>query len=718
MATPTPNWQSFAIQIPGQDLLESVREVLETLVVYLEVLKTMLETVKSFLIDFGNPIKAIVEALIALILTLFESLRRTGIYALYDLPDMRRDPRLENCRGGYQAFVNRFKGSLLDSRDPNRPQPIAGATKSGFVLLVVDAEGIVGLIRMITLLMKFFGKEFLSPQYPAPANFKVLPVGTTGDPIIALAKLFQEKPTSVVVEWALPPASRPGDPGFSDLVQAFSIDFIPPKFLIEKSAVNPYVELSSDLLGDPDAVGQVTILVDTNFEDRGQPGKRIKRKVRLQDQNNDPFIKFQKYIDIDTTSLTSILGQLGTFRYIDKDVEVGKTYYYRVRAYSGDLTINGTSVAFSAPEINVVDQVPFVQWPGEVVMGKSTPVAQVRLPVIPDFDVIENLKRVFQVAYSFNFHLPMEKGATFDSLGLPVEPTLASQVGAGSLTQYAGPLVAFKWVPIVGKAASATSVGAAQRYIPDPATGQLPEQPWQMYSVRSNSTRMATIIAGAMLESNSAEAFRALMLGPLPKGQPTLTPKPPSDSLSSMVFALTAIGDDGNVSLDTAVLTGTAFVDPYVRLNILAVINYVKGFTLVGTPPDWIQISLLRDIIPWSAQLLYELLAKIQALLDAYKGIIDEIKAFIDLIIRKIDTLERFIQYLISILDFILSLSLGVYILSAPEIEGDVNTWMELVDNAGGSPPPSGPDGYTAGVALAYMAPNIDAFVEAFKIIF
>ena len=107
-----------------------------------------------------------------------------------------------------------------------------------------------------------------------------------------------------------------------------------------------------------------------------------------------------------------------------------------------------------------------------------------------------------------------------------------------------------------------------------------------------------------------------------------------------------------------------------------------------------------------------------QALLDAYKGVIDEIKAFIDLIIRKIETLERLLQYLIALLDFIESLSVGFFILSVPETEGDSAEWARLIDNAGGNPPPSGPGGYSAGVGLAYVAIDIGPFAEAFKLIF
>ena len=724
MAT-TANWESLSIQIPGQDLLEDARNVLETLMVFLEVLKAILETVKVFLVDFGNPIKALVEALIQLILALFESLRRTGIYGWFDVPDPLKDPNFNRFVGGFEAFTTRFKAGLNDSRDPNRPQPIAGFTQSGFTLIVADAESALGLLKLIQVLLRFFGKEFLTPQYPAPANFKVLPLGRDGDPILSIVKLFQDQPTSVVVEWSLPPTSSPGDPGFSDLIQAFSTNFIPPRFLIEKSEVNPAVnQVTADQLGDADAAGQVVMEITTEFEARGTPNNYIRRTVKLNDEYGDPFYKFQKYIVIDTSNNTTtfLLGQLGTFRYIDDEVELNKTYYYRVRAYSGELSVSGTSVSFEAPKFNVIDKTYYVEWPGsssdKPVMGKASPVSPIRIPTYPEnFDVIETLNRLFQTAFSLNFHLPLpidpDTGALFS-------PLPDQQIGEGSLTSLAGPLTSFQAVPLVGDAVSSVTDVTAQ-FQPSPVTGRLPEMPWNDSGVVRNSSRLANIVASAMLDANSAVAFKSLMEGAYPKGNPSVTGLD-ATNLKELVFEITEVQDpqlsgQGAVQ-DAGVLYGRVFTDAAVRNNVLAAVNFCKAFTLGGAPPDWIQVSFLRDIVPWSGQMLYDLLAKMQALLDAYAGVIDELKAFIDLIIRKIDTLERFLEYLISILDFIETLSLGFYILSVPQTSGDVNEWASIIDSAGGTKPPSGPGGYTGGVAFAYVAADVSAFATAFGLIF
>jgi hypothetical protein len=272
----------------------------------------------------------------------------------------------------------------------------------------------------------------------------------------------------------------------------------------------------------------------------------------------------------------------------------------------------------------------------------------------------------------------------------------------------------------VGDAVSSVTDVTAQ-FQPSPVTGRLPEMPWNNSGVVRNSSRLANIVASAMLDANSAVAFKSLMEGAFPKGNPSVTGLD-ATNLKELVFEITVVQDrqlagQGAVQ-EAGVLYGRVFTDATVRNNVLAAVNFCKAFTLGGAPPDWIQVSFLRDIVPWSGQMLYDLLAKMQALLDAYAGVIDELKAFIDLIIRKIDTLERFLEYLISILDFIESLSLGFYILSVPQTSGDVNEWASIIDSAGGSKPPSGPGGYTGGVAFAYVAADVSAFATAFGLIF
>ncbi len=721
------NWHSFSFTIPGKDALAKVRNILETLMIYLEVIKAILQTIQKFLIDFGNPIKALVEALLRLLNQLFELLKRTGIYGYFDVPNPLADPNFFKNLNGYAPFTTRFKASVLDVRDPNRPQPVAGATKSGFILFVVDATDALILMRKITQLLRFFGKDFLAPQYAAPPNFKALPVGAKGDPILSVVRVFAEQPSAIVLEWSMPTNPQQPDPGFTDIVTTLGTEFIPPSFLIERSSkpINSEVEYTD--INVPSSVGPVVYSPLTEFEVRGKPGRRTTRKFKLTDQYGDPFVKFESYKAISGLDVTNILGQLGKFRFIDTNVEFDHTYYYRVRAFSGDLNLNATTgqLHFDIDTTKDVNSGTYlVRWPSVnpaslVVMGRPSQVARVRLSRFPpNFNVVDDLRRLFETAFSLNFHLPADPHIQFNGQGDPVNPDNANQIGVGSLNRQASALSALVNVPLIGLASSSVT---NEKFTPNDATGQLPMMPWQSPQVVRQSARLANTVASALLEAGSGaiDQFRVIMQSsPLPKGVPAAIALNSANTIEKLVTTFTAVDENGQVTLAGAQLYGDVYGDAAFRKNILHAVQYILALTLGGTPPDWIKISILRDIIPWSGQMLYDLLAKMQALLDAFRGVLDEIKDFIDLLIRKIDALERFIQFLISILNFIESLQVGAFVLSLPTTTGGPQDWFTAIDNAGGTPPNPAPNGYQAGIALAYVAIDVDPLVAALKAIF
>jgi len=742
-----PAWEAFAIQIPGQDLLEPVRNVLETLLVFLEVLKTILETVKAFLLALLNPIEALVKALISLIETLLEALNQTGLYAYFDVPDPTKDPNFFKFVGGYQAFTGRFKGGLLDTRDPNRPQPISGATSSGFVLLVADAVGPVGLLKLIKILLQFFSRDFIQPRFAAPANVKILPIGSKNEPITNLAKALSIQATGVSLSWTLGGGMQPPDPGFSDLAGIVANEFIPPQWLIERSSIPIYNDIDVGASG----VGRVTAMVQTQHETRGQPGQFYTQKIHLTDDHGEPVIKFDTYQtltlgddsgNILTTILNGIIGELGFIQWYDtENIQPDQVYYYRVRAYSGTLDLQGTDLNWATtPLQNPKTGKYYLPWPGtDVVTGSPSGIFRIRVPkVIPNFDVIQNLTNLFLAAFSLNFQAPVIQpgqkdgtGATippdtFDSSGLPSGSTPVWSIGKGSLTRYAGALAGFLAAPETS-AAEVINLNAAIEALSASATG-VPnndgvqvQQPWQNPSVKFQAGRLAGIVGSAFLEQGYAAAsgFQQVMQGPFPRGHlvPTARAIVASSNLSQLVANITAVDSDGNYTLDTFQGYIAAYTDASCRRNILYAVQYVTNFLHGGVPPDWIKFSILRDIVPWAGQILYELIAKIQAILDAFKSIFAEIIEFIEGIERKITVLEQFIEFLISILNFIISLSVGFYLLSV-QSTGDIFDWFQQIDNAGGTPPPSGPGGYSAGIALAYVAIDPGAFATAFGLIF
>lgn len=728
-------WKALQIKIPGKDLLEQVRGTLEVLLTFLEVIKALLETISVFLIDFGNPVRPIVEALLKLVLQLFESLKQTGLYGWFDIPNPTQDPNFDRWRGGHQAFVNRFKASLFDSKDPFRPQPIPSLNKSGFVLIVADAQTVFALLRLVKILVRFFGKELLSAKYTAPANVKAFPAGrkpgamggTDYDPILQVASVFGAELKGIAVEWSLATNQYPPDPGFQDLLGTVSSELIPQRWLIEKTS-------------NPSGPETVTLSAQTNFETNR--GKAIKRNIRVRDENGDYFRKFEKYIVIDpsTNGVTFFLGQLGTFRYIDKEVEKGKTYHYRVRAFSGPLKVNSDkTLSLASPVFDSYKNEWIQRWPSSdpqdpVVMGRPSPIITGRIPNIPaNFDVIKVLEYTFRMGFALGFHLDLSPTATFDEEGRNTGSTAVTEIGKGSLAGLGSPLsqvIPAITLGLVTRSTTAlpSAVGGVAfsgqgitEVTPDPTSGEYPDVTHNYLSVKAHSARLAHAV-GASLLDNSAMLIplRDLFTSSLPYSIPNKGYLSGCSSLMDIVYAFNRIPEDFPKSYvrDVYLTYAAAFSDANTRLLLLSAVQFIKGFTIGGTPPDWISISLLRDIIPWSGQFIYDLLNRIEALADAFKSATSEIKAFIDALVRKIDVLERFIKYLLELLNYLDSFSAGFYYLKVPSTDKGIPGWLEALDSAGGTRPPSGPGGYSAGIALAYSGTNIAAFETAFGLIF
>jgi hypothetical protein len=708
------DWKTLEIKIPGKDILEGVRSTLEVLVVFLEVTKALLNTISLLLIDFGNPIRAIVTALLAVIQQLFESLKRTGLYGYFDIPDPTKDPNFDLYKGGYQAFTERFKASLFDPKDPYRPQPLAGSMQSGFVLIVADAESVYGLLGLMKILLRFFGKEITAAKYVAPANARIFPAGTkpgaTGgtniDPILQVSSVFGVDLKGFAIEWTLATQQYPPDPGFQDLVASVSSELIPQKWLIERTSQSG---------------GPTPMMADaeTNFEDK--TGATISRKVVVRDDQGDVFRQFEKYIVIDPTSATSIFSllQLGKFRYIDSEVEKDKTYYYRIRAFSGPLVVDSDgAISFPAPEVDAANGELIQRWPTSdlndpVVMGRPSAILNCRIPTIPpDFDVITALDYTFRMAFALGFHQPLSADSQFDDEGRPINRTPAIQVGCGSLTNIGGALSR------VLPASFGGNISA------NPTTGDYPDVTQNYLSVKIQSAQLAQTVGSSLLENSAMIiSLRDLFQGAIPRSIPQEGKFVGSSStIEEMVTAYNDLPYDfpGDQFCYPIVYTTTeaAYTDVNTRLNVLDAVNFIKSFTLGGTSPDWISVSMMRDIIPWSGQFIYDLLNRIDALADAFKSAVDEIKSFVDMLERKISTIERFLKYLIEILNYLDSFSAGFYFLSVPNTSEGIPGWIKAIDGAGGTKPPSGPGGYSAGVGLAYAGTDVSSFATAFSLIF
>lgn len=786
MAASSP-WVSFELTVPGKDFLEDCREILETLLIFLDIAKTVLNTVKTFLVGIGNPIQALAIAIIALVNSLIESLRQTGLYAWYNLPDLQADPSCKRLAGGYPGFIEKWKGSLQDAQDINRPRPVAGFNTGGFLLFVVDTEGVPKFIQACIALYKLLtGGSLPLPAYPPPANVKALPVGSNGDPLLKVSTwLDKDVRKEIAIEWTLGTNTQPPDSAFAGAVADFRNEFVPPNWLIERTTVYPV----DDVVDKFDKPGQLVTMIEAGDRDP-RTNAPIKSKVPVFDSFGMPVVLMQDaWVANSQTdgALFQVWGVLGRYRYIDKNLDLDKTYYYRVRAFSGDLDYDSTkrvinfkpdSIKKDANKSAVALEYPAKS--GVVIMGQSSPIVSARIPTpTGDFDVIEHFRATFLSAFSLGFALPLEleQVKIFDPVKkefIPQTDSEGNPILKPAFNDDGDPIPPYKNLDI-GKGSVSRLAGSVSSVIPTPIVKppeQVPakwglEAPWTLLDFRSQAGRLTSRYTSLAIEAGSGfvDGFRQLMEAPPPFWPPqdtTLLNAPSKlagvNTLGGLLFALTQAtkvqgtvpligtqtdfailggvsgisangssisGPSVNISFewttdtDTVVTFGKAYSDANVRKSVLAAVKYVQTLGYQGVPPDWQRIALLDDLLPWSSRLIYEILDKIQGLVDGFNGLIDEIKQFIDMIIRKIEVLEKFIQFLIDILNLIESLSVGFYFMAAYDLNGGVSDWFSAVDNAGGKKPPSSAaNGYTGGICLAFVAPDVTGIQTAFKTIF
>jgi hypothetical protein len=796
------SWIGFTIPLPGAGLLQDVVDLLETLLVFLEICKAILEAVKIFLVDFGNAVILLLEALIALIQALFKALQQTGLYAYFDIPDPFKDPNFKTLHGGFNAFKTRWKGSLLDLRDANRPQPVAGLLTGGFFLFVVDSDGVEAIIQLIKSLMAFFKNpsQFLPRAYPPPVHVKAVPLSPTGDPILNVANLFASQSTSIAIEWQLPGNTRTPSNQFGGVISQVVQSYRVPNWLIEffvagpGSSAVPYGPPNTPIQISPDAggyfaasamtapltTGRLVQVTQTGFTDPRNLGNTFSGLAPVVDDNGDPVLKASYYAVV--SGFAAFLeAELGTVRFVFNGVQLDTDFYVRVRGYFGTLSMTPYTVSGSSNKFVLLNwQGPlkpdphgsptrFLPWPSatstQMSMGKPSKMIHAKLSSIPDFDILGDIKALYLAAFSLNFHVSLPAGIPevnaqgiplldargnpvyypqFDSAGnpLPANPQtnpVPAVIGQGSASSNAGPVAGLRF-PVTGS----PLVTSYADWVSNPDTGKLPQQPWQNPQVIYQATKLSIKIGAMFMEQGGPliQSFKTIMRGPMPAGavsiawpggtptyleqlvkfmtltSPLPTTPPPGQNVQ-VTEALANATEiyNSTVDLGTAMAYAQAFSDSASRRNVLAGINFLNAINRQGIPPNWISVSLL-DLIPWAGQLLYDLIAKIQALVDAFKGVIQEIVNFINMLERKINTLEQFIEYLISILNTLLTLEVGFYVLPVPSISGDVTSWMSTIDQAGGDVPQSGPTGYTAGICLAYLGPDVEGIAAAFALLF
>jgi hypothetical protein len=174
------DWKHLSGEIGlNPDFIAKIRppidSIFQTINVTLDLLQDILSFVKNFLIDFTQPIKIIIDTIIAQLKALLLDLRQMGVYYTsdMDLLDTIKKSGLEKFSRGYSGFQTRMINKLSNTADPTRPNfSNATSTLSLFVVSTIDLGGFVGAINTIMNLIELFtGKIQPSPD-PDPVNIK------------------------------------------------------------------------------------------------------------------------------------------------------------------------------------------------------------------------------------------------------------------------------------------------------------------------------------------------------------------------------------------------------------------------------------------------------------------------------------------------------------------------------------------------------------------
>lgn len=203
------------------DTKRELDPVFETINLTFELVNTFLDFISSLLIDFTNPLKAILDEIISLLENFVSDLRNAGFYFTWDKFAFTSEV-VEKSLGGYQAYEQRVIKKLLNTSDRTRPDFSSDSKVFALNFFAgADATSIKNIINALSKLIKLFttGQPDEAPQ--APINLS----SAFYNDIVGEIKLPSTyKPDGIKVKWKLPPPSskRP----------SFPVSFITPDYFL------------------------------------------------------------------------------------------------------------------------------------------------------------------------------------------------------------------------------------------------------------------------------------------------------------------------------------------------------------------------------------------------------------------------------------------------------------------------------------------------------
>ena len=173
-----PSWIPITLKNldPTDEIKKAAEPVFNTLDNVIAVLKTVsavLDIIKTFITDYANILKQLIQTLLDQILAFLKDLAGAGVYVLntFPLPGYTQ-PFFSYFEGGYPGFVNKVTSSFDDSNDSRRPQFSSTAKVGGYIIAADSADNIQNFIKSVKALRDLIQQTVLDDALVAPLNFQ------------------------------------------------------------------------------------------------------------------------------------------------------------------------------------------------------------------------------------------------------------------------------------------------------------------------------------------------------------------------------------------------------------------------------------------------------------------------------------------------------------------------------------------------------------------
>lgn len=711
-------WENAQLNLePLKELNPPIKVVLTALQVAEAVLEGVLDILKSVMLAFDNPLNAVVSLLLAAIRLIINQIRATGFAVLFVLPDFSRaspSAILASVSGAYPEFEKKVVYKLQDTSDLFRPDyPEGSSVAMGILYIGADTPG--DLLGNIFALVSFFSSDSLNIRnfLPAPTNVKVSPVSESTDPVstflevgrIAVRTFTQAGNgkflPSLVVEWSIPSTvSGSSAPGFLNPFISLAASFSFPYFMIERTTV-PNGKSIDINVNTPTAGNNIEVI-----QSRYGNIKNKNTRVLRDSDGITPFRYFEDKFIVETGSLVQG-GFTNVYRYLDKTVKPGVTYYYRVRAFYGNPAIYEAAkekdyIAQNTSLIKISGNTPIMKYGPNyskgvgVLMGKSSSIVA---GVAPSSVLGSNVNPYvdFYNALLCGFLLNMELPPAFPE---DSDYTRQQKTGWGSLSSAGSVIVSYKLAFKTNlKFQESPLVKAAVRRMVNSVINSFYNNPAAAQSVYEALNPLKFKIESTINNKSISWSWPQYNFGDITGGIP--------ESVKLKINSY--LSNENSYTDGQKILQGPYPTFPWSAENLSSwdatdrarlgsvISSIFSAFSANAGYLRWYSLTL-GDLFPAFIPLVFNLEEFIGAILKSLKSVLQEVNLLIENILTKIRQLEEIINAISAVIN-LLSVNLTVSVFGLASYDGSTASLASGLTNSENKPV-SSPYGLHSGIVV------------------